>query len=187
MAGEIDFFLEAGKLKRIGRRGWTFRGVEIPETVADHTFRTALLCMYYGEKFGMDVEKLVSLALLHDLNETETGDSVGDKFKKISDREKFSKGIGAMERVTAGLPKKMKEKYLALWKDENERLSPEGSLARDLNKLELAFQALEYEMGGHPPELIEDMWGHVAESVRDKRLLEVLRKLKKMRPRKRKK
>lgn len=181
--GEIEFFKRAGKLKRIGRRGWNLRGIECPENVADHTYRTALLCLYYGKKFGLDYGKLVSLALLHDINEAETGELVtGDKFKRVSERQKLANGLGALKKITASLPKKTAVEYTSLWKEENSRANREASVARDLNKLELAIQALEYELSGHPGERLEDMWEHAKEEIQDKRLKEVLSELEKMRP-----
>ncbi|MFH0961860.1 MAG: HD domain-containing protein [archaeon] len=180
--GEVGFFLRAGKLKQIGRRGWTLRGIETPETVADHSYMTALLALYYGEKFKLDVGKVVGLALLHDINEVETGELVGDKFKPVKEKEKIANGSEAVGKVVSGLDAKFRKEYAALWKEENTRGTPEASIARDLNKLELAFQALNYELRGHPGERFEDMWEHARESVRDKRLKAVLSKLERSRP-----
>ncbi len=43
--GLIDFIAEAGKLKRIPRTGWVESGVPDPESVADHSFRVALIAL----------------------------------------------------------------------------------------------------------------------------------------------
>jgi putative hydrolase of HD superfamily len=182
--GELDFFVKAGRLKYTGRRGWTFRGVEIPESVAAHSYRTALLGMYYGKKFGLNTCKVVSLALLHDLNEAESWDTVADRFSKLPEEKKIAKGLSDLKVVLASLPKEVQKEYASLWLEENRKASLEGKLARELNKIELAMQALDYETAGHPGETLEDLWEHVRASVKDARLRRILAILKKMRPKK---
>ncbi|MCK4885555.1 HD domain-containing protein, partial [Candidatus Bathyarchaeota archaeon] len=44
----IKFLEITGILKRTQRTGWVDVGVYQPESVADHTFRTAFLCMLYA-------------------------------------------------------------------------------------------------------------------------------------------
>ena len=63
----VKFFGIAGKLKRIPRSGWVEVGVQQPESVADHTFRTSILCMIYSDLEGLDELKLLRMALIHDL------------------------------------------------------------------------------------------------------------------------
>ncbi len=187
ISGEIAFFTLLGKMKRIGRRGWNLRGIETPETIADHSYRTAVLAYYYAEKFGLDVAKTVGLALLHDINEVETGENPGDKFSAISKEKKIRDGQASLKKITFGLPKAIAKKYSEMWADENLRKGKEASIARDVNKLELAFQALDYELAGHPGERLDDMWAHAKKNVYDLRLKAVLSSLEKMRPGKRKK
>lgn len=187
ISGEIAFFTLLGKMKRIGRRGWNLRGIETPETIADHSYRTAVLAYYYADKFGLDVAKTVGLALLHDINEIETGENPGDKFAGISKEQKVATGKISLGKVTKGLPTAIAKKYSEMWADENLRKGREASIARDVNKLELAFQALDYELAGHPGERLDDMWAHAKKYVYDPRLKAVLASLEKMRPGKRKK
>ncbi len=68
-------FLEiSGILKRTPRTGWVDVGIYEPESVADHTFRTAILCMLYADIEGLDTLKMLRLALIHDLPESMVGD-----------------------------------------------------------------------------------------------------------------
>jgi len=45
----IGFILQAGILKNLPRTGWLLRGIKNPESVADHSYRTALLSMLLGD------------------------------------------------------------------------------------------------------------------------------------------
>ncbi|MEM5772607.1 MAG: HD domain-containing protein [Candidatus Aenigmatarchaeota archaeon] len=77
----IEFFKTIGKLKKIERTGWvTNVGIENPESVAEHSFRSAVLCMIFSDIKKLDTEKMVRMALIHDLAEALIGD--WDNFAK---------------------------------------------------------------------------------------------------------
>ncbi len=72
----------AAKLKSVPRTGWLDRGVEPVqvESVADHSFGVALLAwacalQRRAEGAAIDPERVLKLAIIHDLAEAETGDS----------------------------------------------------------------------------------------------------------------
>jgi putative hydrolases of HD superfamily len=72
----------AAKLKSVPRTGWLDRGLDSlrVESVADHTFGVALLawaCALQRHAAGaaIDPERVLKLAIIHDLAEAETGDS----------------------------------------------------------------------------------------------------------------
>lgn len=72
----IKFFDEANQLKKIKRAGWVVDKVENPETVAEHTFGTALMCMFLGRGRKLDMEKVMKMAIIHDLAEAKIGDII---------------------------------------------------------------------------------------------------------------
>jgi 5'-deoxynucleotidase YfbR-like HD superfamily hydrolase len=67
--GLFEVLQAAGRLKTLKRAGWVRVGLPEPESVADHSFRVALLAVLFGPRLGLNGEKLVRLALLHDLAE----------------------------------------------------------------------------------------------------------------------
>src|SRR5262245_33825115 len=64
----------AGKLKRVRRKGWVDRGVVDAESVADHSYRLAVLAWAVARSRGLDADRAQRIALLHDLAEAEVGD-----------------------------------------------------------------------------------------------------------------
>src|SRR3989344_184250 len=72
MNSTIDFLLNAGKLKKVKRAGWVLRNVPDAESVAEHSFRTALICMMMGN--NVNRERCIKIALIHDLAEALVGD-----------------------------------------------------------------------------------------------------------------
>ena len=54
-------------LKKTKRTGWIRAGVVNPESVADHSFRMAFLALILGKDMGVDTQKAVCMALVHDI------------------------------------------------------------------------------------------------------------------------
>ena len=68
-----DNLLEMLELKQLPRTGWVRSGVENPESVAAHSWGMAVLALRLAPK-ELDIEKILSLCLIHDLPEVRVGD-----------------------------------------------------------------------------------------------------------------
>ncbi|MFQ5758847.1 MAG: HD domain-containing protein [Candidatus Bathyarchaeia archaeon] len=138
----IRFLRMSGLLKRVPRSGWVEVGVDSPESVADHTFRAAILCMLFSDLEDLDGLKMMQMALLHDLPEAITGDlTPSEKTGEAIERED-----AAMKQLLSLLPGRLRERYLKLWLEYAECKTKEARSMRELEKLEMALQAREYEM-----------------------------------------
>ena len=138
------FWQYAYALKREPRKGWQKKVHERVESVADHSFGVALLALYEGERRGLDLEKIIKLALIHDLEEAIIGDlTPSDKAKLGASRVETGRDR-AIRKLLSKLPAKSRPSYLRLWTDLRERRSKEARLVHQLDKVEMAFQAKEY-------------------------------------------
>jgi len=147
----IKFLEIAGILKQIERTGWVEVGVYQPESVADHTFRTAFLCMLYADMEALDPLKLLRMALIHDLPEAVIGDlTPPQKTAETEEKEET-----AISQILSLLPKKQRENYLAVWKEYQEGKTREAKAVRQLEKIEMALQAKEYEKMGTTSKSLE--------------------------------
>ena len=98
----FDFFYLTTELKRVLRKGWKSKvGIEHPESVADHTYSTALMAMVFSDIHGLDTEKILKMALLHDLAESITGDFMPEE---ISKENKETAENEAIKEILAKLP-----------------------------------------------------------------------------------
>ena len=77
-----NFLYEMGLLKRSKRTGWLIAGVDNPESIAEHTFRTAIIGYLLARMEGADPHKTATLCLFHDTQESRIGDvpSVGKAY-----------------------------------------------------------------------------------------------------------
>jgi 5'-deoxynucleotidase len=140
----FGFWRFAAELKHEQRKGWRRKVEGRVESVADHSFAVALLALYEGERRGYDLERILKLALIHDLEEAITGDlTPKDKRRRGPSKVRKDRESATREWVSK-LPAGSRAPYLRLWKDLRTNKSKEARLVRQLDKVEMAFQANEY-------------------------------------------
>lgn len=172
MRNLLNFFHIAGKLKDIERSGWKLHKVKNPESVADHSWRTALMTLVLAKRLGLDENKAVKLALLHDLAEAVIGDYMPDE---VSLEQKHFEEKAAIHKLFEKLGTDEKE-LIGLWEDFEFQKSREGKLVKEVDKLEMALQAKEYEKEGRAKNLqkfIDSVDGHFENELVKKILEEI--------------
>lgn len=138
---KLALFRKIGELKKIKRSGWIRHNIPEPESVADHSFRTAFIAMMLGDVLKVDTLKLIKMALIHDLGEVIAGDIT--PYDGIVREEKRRKEEEGLRQLLEGVPNG--NEYIALWKEYEEQKSEEGIILKNIDKLEMAVQALEYQ------------------------------------------
>jgi putative hydrolase of HD superfamily len=149
--------LEANELKAIPRMGWRVRGIRDGESVAEHSYAVALISMILADrmKLSVDKERVLKIALLHDLPEHMLGDIHAPASKLLGEETKEA----AERRILEGLFRGVDggDEYVALWDEFARRTSVEGRLVRAVDKLEMFTQAYQYESAGS--KMLDDFWG----------------------------
>lgn len=140
----VPFLHEAGHLKRSARQGWWIAGIRDPESVAEHSFRTAIVGYVIATLEGADPERTATLCLFHDLPETRLGDipSTGKRYVSAAPAEQVAKD------QTAQLPAELAERIQRLVSEFETASTAEARCAKDADKLECLLQAREYEAQG---------------------------------------
>ncbi|NJE29665.1 HD family hydrolase [Thermococcus sp. 18S1] len=170
----IDLFIEAGNLKKLPRTGWLLRGVSNPESIADHSYRVALITLFLADELKargveIDVERALKIAVLHDLAEARVTD-IPLTAQYYLDKGKAEKKAAMELFIKAPNPKE----YFRLWREYEEGLSLEGRLVKFADKLEMLVQALEYEKAGFRD--LGEFWGAL-DSLRESEFYEHFREL----------
>ncbi|MBI4167929.1 MAG: HD domain-containing protein [Candidatus Aenigmarchaeota archaeon] len=132
---------ECGQLKRTPRSGWTLLGIKNPESVAEHSWRAAVIGLFLAKSEGADENKVIKICLLHDIAEGRTGD-----INKVADR--YIKDKGEREALKEILGKLFDNDLLEIAEEYEDRKTKESVIARDADLLELFVQAREYEALG---------------------------------------
>jgi putative hydrolase of HD superfamily len=142
----VKFLYEMGQLKRVKRSGWWIAGVKDPESVADHTFRTAVIAYLLARLEGVDTGKAVLMALFHDLPETRTNDAHRIVRRYADWRDVDRKAIGEQSKR---LPDEVANQVVSLFEEFEKEVSSEAKVVRDADLLECIVQAREYQALGY--------------------------------------
>jgi putative hydrolase of HD superfamily len=139
------FLYEMGLLKRYKRTGWFVLGVGDPESVADHSFRAAVIAVALAALEGANPERAALLSLFHDSQETRLTDLpyVSKPYVTKAPNEEVT---GAQ---THGLPEPVAGVVEGAVGEYEEHTSLEARCAHDADKLECLLQAIEYGEHGY--------------------------------------
>ena len=196
----LDFIMAVGRLKKMPRLYWLLKEVKNPETVASHMFTLALMAWIFDKEKNINIEKILKMALCHEMSAVYTGDTTPyDRILPRGRREKrevlrqwphvtkikkekiflsdYKEEKQAMERLTKKLEPSLRKEMIQLWKEYRTKSSPEGRLLSQINVLAVLMQALLYEKGNknHPAAPI---WEWAFESCDNETCFEFLEEAK---------
>lgn len=153
----INFCAELMRLKALPRTGWLLRGVREVESVAEHSYGVAFIAMLLADCARargreVNVEKVLRMALLHDVTEARTGDWPAT-IKPYFTAEALH---AADARIAQEMLAPLGDEYVALWREYEARATLEARIVKAADKLDLLFQAYEYERGG--AQALDEFW-----------------------------
>ncbi|HHE76815.1 MAG TPA: HD domain-containing protein [Candidatus Parcubacteria bacterium] len=195
----LDFIVKVNKLKQTPRTGWALRGIKQGETIAGHSFALAITSWVLPQtlKKRLSIERLVKMALSHELCEVFADDATPYEFLKSRQKMKFQKWIRlsqkekkesfkkdfkkekkALQELIKNLPQNSKKEIFLLWKDFKEQKSKEARYLNQFYVFNTLLQALLYwqEDKKFP---IAPWWEWAFERVESSEVLELLKELKK--------
>jgi putative hydrolase of HD superfamily len=142
----VEFILEAGALKRVPRSGWSVLGIGNPESVADHSFRCAVIGYVIAHMEGVSPYRVLLMTLFNDIHEARITD-----LHKMAQRyvEAEAAEDASFEDQIDPLPAGIKEEMTDIRADYRRQDSAESIAARDCDILECLIQAKEYFEHGH--------------------------------------
>jgi putative hydrolase of HD superfamily len=167
----LDFFKNSVNLKNIPRQGWIDKlSIIRPESVSDHSYSMAIMCMIISDLKNFNSEKILKMALLHDLAESLIGDLIPEQIDKESKKKLEN---DAFEKIVKNLPEQIKSKYLEIWFEYQENTSPEAKLIHQIDKLEMALQAKIYQKNGYDKDKLESFFESAKKEIDDPQLKEL--------------
>jgi putative hydrolase of HD superfamily len=166
MVGDLSpFFNSVLQLKSVKRAGWVSKvKIRDAESVADHTFSTCAMAMLLSDVLGLDTQKAMKMAILHDLAESVVGDYMpGD----VSAAKKLAQEKKAMKSILSSLPRKARTEYEKIWAEYLQNETGVARFIHRIDKLEMALQASRYARQGHPKKLLAPFFESAKTAVGD--------------------
>lgn len=138
---KFRFFELLSRLKHLPRKGWVIQNIPFPETVASHMYRMAMCVFLLPKEY--DTNKLIKMALVHDLGESIIGDIT--PHDNISKENKYVQERKAMVEISQLVPDTSANEIMSLWEEYEKNQSADAMIVKDLDKLDMILQGLEYE------------------------------------------
>lgn len=143
LTNTLNFFYESGTLAYIPRSFYFFLNEKHAQSVAEHSFRTAIigysLAMLDGKA---DPNKTMAMCLFHDLSETRISD-----LNYVHQRYVNKKEIFAIEDLANPLP--FGQQIKSVINEYETKLSIESRLAKDADQVELLLTIKELSERGN--------------------------------------
>ncbi len=132
-------------LKRVRRSGWWVLGIKDAETVAEHSFRCAVIGYIIAKMENIFPYRVLMMTLFGDIHEARINDA-HKMAQRYIDFEKAEEE--AFNEQVKCLPKRIKDELLKMRKEYKKQKTKESIAARDADILECLIQAKEYQRYG---------------------------------------
>lgn len=163
----IRLFLQLEPLKQLHRTGWVIKGVELAggETVASHLWGTSFISLVIGELLleegvSLDLGRLISLALLHDMSEVKISDipysAVVLGGAQLAGAKAKAEAAAAFEILSDLGP--LRKRLTRLWSEIDSEDTFESRIVRLADKLDMLVHAVALERSGVSPEPLHEFF-----------------------------
>ena len=133
---QIKFILEIDKLKGVMRRTLLTDGSR-HENSAEHSWHLAVMAILlagYAREDDLDLLKVIKMVLIHDLVEIDAGDTYC--YDELQVKDQAYREEKAADRLFHMLPGGQARSFLSLWREYEERETPEARFAHALDGLQ---------------------------------------------------
>lgn len=152
---DIELLFEIGCMRYMARSWKRFFNPDVANN-AEHTLRVAWIALMLSkyDKIG-DKEKILKMALIHDLTESRTGDV--DYLSRQYTERKEDKAIGNIFKGTV-----FEKELPLLWREYEEKKSMEAKIVKDADNLDVELELVEQESRGHS---IGKLWNDLRKKI----------------------
>ncbi len=132
---QMQFILEIDKLKKIGRQTF-LSDASRKENDAEHSWHLAMMCLLLSEHANkeVDVLRVMSMVLIHDIIEIDAGDTYA--YDDAGNSTKRERELKAAERLFNILPEDQAKYMRDLWDEFEEGKTPEAQFACTLDRMQ---------------------------------------------------
>ncbi|CAG8632852.1 7350_t:CDS:2 [Paraglomus occultum] len=143
-AAILEFLHFCENLKKTKRTGWIDSKISLPESIADHMHRMAVIALLLNDP-SVDKDRCVKMAVVHDLAESIVGDITPRD--GITKEEKSRREQEAMQKLCKDIlgETPQSQEIYDLWTEYERAETREALFVKDLDKFEMIVQAYEYE------------------------------------------
>lgn len=142
MTRNLEFLFEISSLRNV-RRSWIQQFGITVANLSEHTFRVVWIALMIAiEEKNSNIDRIVKMALIHDIAESRTGDAtpVQKKYVKMNEEEALSDMLEDLG---------FKEEFMELFEEYHERKTIESKIVKDADNLDVDIELAELVEQGH--------------------------------------
>lgn len=142
MRRDLEFLYEIGTLRFIKRTWVQFLSPDFAN-LADHHFRVMWIALSIAKQEGIeDTEKILKMALVHDIAESRTGDVhyISRQYTECDDE------LGIKDMLAGTV---LEKEFLALWREYEDRDSIEAKIVKDADNIDVDMELREQRSMGN--------------------------------------
>jgi len=135
---QLNFIIEIDKVKNIFRKSKLFDGNRF-ENDAEHSWTICIMALLLKEfsNFSVNIEKVITMLLIHDIVEIDAGDT----FLYSAERKNaYNNEKDAAERIFGLLEEEQKDYFLKIWKEFEDKETNDAKFAAVFDRLEPLIQ-----------------------------------------------
>lgn len=144
---QLEFLTEVDKMKTVFRQT-LLMDKSRRENDAEHSWHFALMALtlfeYVGFE-GVDINRVLKMALLHDLVEIYAGDTFA--YDSVGNIDKQLREIKAADKLFSLLPQELAAEYRLLWEEFDAMNTPDSMYAAAIDRLQPFLS--NYKTDGH--------------------------------------
>jgi putative hydrolase of HD superfamily len=127
----MSFIREADQLKSVERKTTIYNGARL-ENSAEHSWHLALAVMLFASHApaGVDLNRAIKMAILHDLVEIDAGDVL--TYNDLTEQKQLE--LKALDRLMGLLPEPMSSDFKQIWLEFEAGESPASRYVRALDR-----------------------------------------------------
>jgi putative hydrolase of HD superfamily len=136
LSRQMAFLCEIEKLKTVYRQNMVIDKTR-QENSAEHSWHLALMALIlkdHAVHADIDVLRVIKMVLVHDLVEIDAGDTF--LYDETGNLDKDARESRAAVRIFGLLPPEQCEEFTALWKEFEERKTPDALFAAALDNMQ---------------------------------------------------
>jgi len=138
---DLELLYEIGSLRFIQRTWVQFLNPHV-QNLAEHHLRVTWIALVLAKREGVkNIEKIMKMALIHDIPESRTGDL--NYLQRQYTKRNQKMGISDMLADTA------LNDLVALWEEYENQKSSEAKIVKDADILDVDFEIQEQKVQGH--------------------------------------
>lgn len=156
MRRDIEFLYEIGSLRFIPRQWKRFLNADFAN-LSEHHIRVMWLALIIAKNEKIkDTEKIIKMALVHDIAESRTGDA--DYLSRQYVKRDEELGIKDMLKNTS-----LEAEFIGLWQEYEAKKSTEAQVVKDADTLDIDLELHEQHARGFN---LKSVWRHQRKFVR---------------------